>query len=70
MNGSLEPRLVELEMCLTHQQRLIEQLNEALVGQQRQLDQVTAELQQLLAVVRAEPWRAEAPPANVPPPHY
>ncbi len=40
----MEERLTKLEIALSFQERTIEQLNEALVGQQAQLDQQQKQL--------------------------
>lgn len=67
-----EDRLARLEESVFFQERLLNELNEALTGQQRQLDAM-ARTQELLSARMEELRRTmtsgEAP-VNAPPPHY
>ena len=68
-----EERLVRLEETLFFQERLLNDLNAALTGQQRQIDAMErametmgARLEELLLMVES----GSGGPANTPPPHY
>ena len=67
-----EERIARLEETLFFQERLLQELNAALTGQQRQLDVMERALGEL--GVRVEDLRltveAGNGPANTPPPHY
>jgi len=68
---NIEERLIELETRMAYQERMIEELNQALTGQQRQLDQLEARLARIELHMReqAEGFIARAS-EDVPPPHY
>lgn len=69
---SLEDRIARLEENLFFQERLLDELNAAFVGQQRQLDAVeraAEETRSLLEEVRLL-LDAGGVVVNVPPPHY
>ncbi len=67
-----EKRIARLEETVFFQERLLQDLNAALTGQQRQLDAMERILEDLL--VRMEDLRlameAGNAPANTAPPHY
>ncbi len=68
----MEERIARLEETVFFQERLLQDLNAALTGQQRQLDAMERAMEDLL--VRMEDLRltmeAGNAPANTPPPHY
>jgi SlyX protein len=65
----LEQRVVELELKFMEQSELLQQLNEALVSQQRELDFARRALEQLAKKVEVLPGQVDAS-ANEKPPHY
>lgn len=69
---AMELRIARLEESLFFQDRLLNGLNEALAGQQRQLDVMERSLEELRE--RMEEMRLALEPgtgpANAPPPHY
>lgn len=71
-NSALERRIARLEEGLFFQERLLEDLNAALAGQQRQLDAMERTLAETRAL--AEDLRllleAGGGTGNAPPPHY
>ena len=70
--AAMEERLASLEETVFFQERLIEELNEALAEQQHQI----IDLLERANALRDEVWGlreqldAGSPPANTPPPHY
>jgi len=68
---SAEKRMVELETKLSFQERLIQELNEALTHQQQQLDALQHKLDTMHEQIQAD-LSDETKPASeeVPPPHY
>jgi SlyX protein len=64
-----EDRLIDLEMKITHQELLIEQLSKALYQQQMQLDQLDATLKALGKRLQ-NGGEGDFGPANEKPPHY
>jgi len=66
---SLEERIVELELRLMEQAELVEQLNAALVSQQRELDGLRRAHERLSQKVDVLPGQVDAL-ANEKPPHY
>lgn len=65
-----EDRLVDLEMKITHQEHLIEQLSKALYQQQMQLDQLDATLKALGKRLQSGGNDGDFGPGNEKPPHY
>lgn len=65
-----EDRLVELEMKITHQEHVIEQLSKALYEQQMQLDQLDATLKALGKRLQNGGSDGDFGPGNEKPPHY
>lgn len=67
--ASLNARVVALEIERSHQERAIEDLNEAVTGQWKLIDQLKREVERLADQLReaavAAPGEAEPPP-----PHY
>ena len=68
----IEDRLARLEETLFFQDRLLNDLNSALTGQQKQLDALERGLQELREQVEDLRMVIETggTPANAPPPHY
>lgn len=66
----MNERIVELETRLAFQDEAIDGLNQALLAQQRQLDQMALELERLkdrLKTITPSPLDSDAPEL---PPHY
>jgi SlyX protein len=71
MNESLEQRIIELETRLSYQDHTIEQLNEVVTAQQRQLDRLKDSLRAIRAHLRdADDDGIRHPDEETPPPHY
>ena len=51
MDGSTEARIVELEIRSAHQQEMVEQLNDVVVSQQREIDDLARRLRELSLLV-------------------
>jgi len=62
----LEKRIVDLELRFMRQEKLVDDLNEVIVGQRREIDRLLAEVKSLREQVLAD---ADAI-ANERPPHY
>ena len=43
----MDQRVTELEIAVSHQQHLLDELNDVVLSQQKQLDELTRELQRL-----------------------
>lgn len=65
----LDDRVTELELRFMAQQELVQQLNDALVAQQRELDTLRRAVQKLGRKLEAMPGEVENDP-NEKPPHY
>lgn len=64
-------RLEALETRIAYQDQIIEDLNEAITAQWREIDRLTREMVRLTErVERAEQMPAGAPEDEPPPPHY
>ncbi len=61
-----DERLTELEIKLTHQEHLLETLNQVIIEQQAELESMRARLARFERTVS----NLEEEPANEPPPHY
>ncbi len=61
-----EERLIELETRLMHQEKLLEQLNEAVTSQHRQIER----LSRALARLEEDVLGGNVEDVNEPPPHY
>lgn len=70
--ANLESRIVELEGLFTHQQKLIQDLNEVVIDQQRRLDQCESHAAQLSARTESVLASIETPHRleDDKPPHY
>lgn len=65
----MEPRIIEIEKRLVYLEKFVEELNEVIIEQQRQLDRCHKEL------ARLQPKNAPSPidensPHDEKPPHY
>lgn len=68
--AALNARLVALEMDRAHQDRAIEDLNEAITAQWKQIDELKREMSRLTAEVREAAVATGPGEADPPPPHY
>jgi SlyX protein len=69
----MDEKLVELETRYSYQEDLLQQLNETVIAQQKQLDEQSRQLQFLhnqLVELRESASTAEPGPADEKPPHY
>ncbi len=64
-----ESRIVELELRYMQQQELLQQLNEVMYAQQRELDALRAEVESLKKKLEGEPGLVDAR-QHEKPPHY
>jgi SlyX protein len=64
-----ESRIVELELRYMQQQELLQELSEVLYTQQRELDVLRAEVEQLKKKLQGEPGLVDAR-QHEKPPHY
>ncbi|HEX5752211.1 MAG TPA: SlyX family protein [Archangium sp.] len=64
-----ESRIVELELRYMQQQELLQELSEVLYAQQRELDLLRAEVEQLKKKLQGEPGLVDAR-QHEKPPHY
>ena len=66
-----DERLIDLEVRVTHQEATLQALNDVVAGQQRLIDQLRKEVEQLQRQLReAAPGNIAAPWEEPPPPHY
>lgn len=66
-----EDRLAALEIAFAHHEATVEQLNQALIGQQAVIDALSLEVRQLRDRVRAiTPSNIASEAEETPPPHY
>jgi SlyX protein len=67
----MDERLVDLEARLAFQERALQELNDVVVRQQRDIDRLTKELEALRIQVRSVMPALVAPSSEeTPPPHY
>ena len=67
----MSDRLDDLEIQLTHQQKMVDELNELVYSQQLEIDRLAADLRQIkeqLEIVL--PSLVREPADEEPPPHY
>jgi len=64
-----ESRIVELELRYMQQQELLQELSEVLYAQQREMDALRAEVEQLKKKLQDEPGLVDAK-QHEKPPHY
>lgn len=62
-----EERFITIEMKISHQERLLEELHEVIYKQQETIDKLQKKLEQLEDMANAD---NEIRPANEKPPHY
>jgi len=65
-----DPRFQDIESKIAFQERLLEHLNEALTGQQQQLDALRRQLQKISRLMESSQEQISSPEEEVPPPHY
>ena len=65
-----DTRLQNIEFKIAFQERLLEQLNEALTGQQKQLDALQRHLRDINRNIESQNEQFSRPDEEAPPPHY
>jgi len=71
ISKNLEPRIAELEMKLTFQETIIEELNQALIEQQFLIDKMQVQLRYLVNKLKdVQPSNIASQAEETPPPHY
>jgi len=65
-----ESRFQDIESKIAFQERLLENLNEALTSQQQQLDGLRAQLKKIAQILETTEQQTSRPEDEVPPPHY
>lgn len=66
-----EDRLIEIEIKLSHQENTVEELNQVVCQQQKQIDNLEAICEALIRHVKElSDSAAEQRATNEPPPHY
>jgi len=65
-----DARLQDIEHKISYQELLLENLNEALTDQQRQLNALSQQISQLHQLVKAPHAQIKRPEEETPPPHY
>jgi len=66
-----EDRLIEIEIKLTHQENMVEELNKVVCEQQKKIDHLEAICEALIRHVKElSDSAAEQRATNEPPPHY
>ena len=71
ISKNLEPRIAELEMKLTFQETIVEELNQALIEQQFLIDKMQVQLRYLVNKLKDVQHSNIATQAEeTPPPHY
>lgn len=71
ISKNLEPRIAELEMKLTFQETIIEELNQALVEQQFLIDKMQVQLRYLVNKLKdVQSSNIATQAEETPPPHY
>ena len=71
ISKNLEPRIAELEMKLTFQETIIEELNQALIEQQFLIDKMQVQLRYLVNKLKdVQPSNLATQAEETPPPHY
>ena len=71
ISKNLEPRIAELEMKLTFQETIIEELNQALIEQQFLIDKMQVQLRYLVNKLKdVQPSNIVTQAEETPPPHY
>jgi len=63
--------ITDLQIRLTHQDDALDELTRTVLSQQRQIDQLQTQVEQLKAMLRElTPPQVGAPGSEPPPPHY
>lgn len=63
--------ITDLQIRLTHQDATLDELTDTVLRQQRQIDELRTQVEQLKALVRElTPPQVGAPGSEPPPPHY
>ena len=71
ISKNLEPLIAELEMKLTFQETIIEELNQALIEQQFLIDKMQVQLRYLVNKLKdVQPSNIATQAEETPPPHY
>ena len=71
MNAESEnSRIVELETRLSYQDHTIEQLNDVITNQQKQIDRFESDIKRIKAHLKAGDSNIARPEEESPPPHY
>lgn len=64
-------RITDIEIHLMHQEKAIEELNEVVIRQQRQIDDLTADITLMREQLQGlTPSTVREPAEEEPPPHY
>ena len=67
----LEDRIAELEMKIAFQEQLLDELNQALVQQQFDMDKIQLQLRYLAGKIKEkQPSNSASQAEETPPPHY
>lgn len=68
----IEDKIIEIETKITFQEQTIEALNEVIINQQKAIDMLTGQLQQLNQKIQEESqhWNNEGIIVDEKPPHY
>jgi SlyX protein len=67
----MEERLTDIEIQLMHQDNMIQELNQVVTGQQREIDRLTADVALLKEQLQLMSPSVQKDPADEePPPHY
>lgn len=64
----IEDRLTELEICITNQDRMLEELNDEVLRQSKIIDVLVQQNKLLIEAVRENQLKSES--EETPPPHY
>jgi len=65
-----ESRFQDIESKIAFQEHLLENLNEALTSQQKQLDGLSRQLKKITQILETSEEQISRPEEEVPPPHY
>ena len=67
----MELRIVDLEMRFMHQESTLQELNDVVISQQKQIDELSREVDLLKKQIKAwSPSLIRDPSEETPPPHY
>jgi len=66
----MEDRIIDLETKSAYQEHLIQELNEVIISQQKQIDRLEKSLLHLKDFLRNQEEQPSAPEKEAPPPHY